>query len=451
MRLGSSPRGIAAVGSGVVGRGAGYSPRPATVGGTLTDVNQWLPDPDPTLGYAPFCGSCPNSPFRVRQPGHLEPIGRCQRAHPRAGPGHELPRPTDGGMTYTFTLRRGIRYSNGTLVRASDIRRGIVAPAHFGLDSPGLLRQHLLVRRRAHTNPRRCDLSAGIVTNDTAGTITFHLSWPNPDFLDILTLLIAAPVPPGTPDHAIRAGAVHPRHRAVHDLAATSGTLSLTLVRNPYFRQWSYAAHPAGYPDVIRFELDSQFRQTGSGGGRRPGRTLFKQAENFSQPLLTLFFFLPSGTQPAASRIQRRHLLFSFSTPASRRSRTSRRGRHSTTPSIAPGLFSCSVSAPLRPRRHARSSRLTSPATKVLLPLHNRRPERGLAWPGYGQGPTACRRIRHDERAGDRVDLQRPGGRGGELLPCPAPQRTRLQGEAARGVLPTGSSRRSTTPATRSR
>ena len=30
--------------------------------------------------------------------------------------------------------------------------------------------------------------------------------------------------------------------------------VSLTLVRNPYFRQWSYAAQPAGYPTVIRFD-----------------------------------------------------------------------------------------------------------------------------------------------------------------------------------------------------
>ena len=36
-----------------------------------------------------------------------------------------LPRPADGGRTYTFTLRRGIRYSNGVALRASDIRRGI--------------------------------------------------------------------------------------------------------------------------------------------------------------------------------------------------------------------------------------------------------------------------------------------------------------------------------------
>ena len=30
--------------------------------------------------------------------------------------------------------------------------------------------------------------------------------------------------------------------------------VSFTLVRNPYFRQWSYAAQPAGYPNVIRFD-----------------------------------------------------------------------------------------------------------------------------------------------------------------------------------------------------
>ena len=29
---------------------------------------------------------------------------------------------------------------------------------------------------------------------------------------------------------------------------------SVTLVRNPHFHQWSYAAQPAGYPDVIRFD-----------------------------------------------------------------------------------------------------------------------------------------------------------------------------------------------------
>ncbi len=36
-----------------------------------------------------------------------------------------LPAPTDNGLTYTFHIRSGIRYSNGFLLRASDFRRGL--------------------------------------------------------------------------------------------------------------------------------------------------------------------------------------------------------------------------------------------------------------------------------------------------------------------------------------
>ena len=36
-----------------------------------------------------------------------------------------LPAPTDGGRTYAFQLRRGLRYSTGAAVHASDFRRGL--------------------------------------------------------------------------------------------------------------------------------------------------------------------------------------------------------------------------------------------------------------------------------------------------------------------------------------
>ena len=50
-----------------------------------------------------------------------------------------LPTPTDGGTTYTFQLRRGIRYSNGAPVRPRFPVRwsGLpCAPAPLGLRSP---------------------------------------------------------------------------------------------------------------------------------------------------------------------------------------------------------------------------------------------------------------------------------------------------------------------------
>jgi peptide/nickel transport system substrate-binding protein len=112
-----------------------------------------------------------------------------------------LPRPADGGTTYTFTLRREIRYSNGVVVRASDIRRGIQRQLSFGANPDYY--EGILGARACQQHPKRCDLSAGIVTDDAAGTVTFRLAQADPDFLYKLALPLVAPAPPGAPDHAI--------------------------------------------------------------------------------------------------------------------------------------------------------------------------------------------------------------------------------------------------------
>jgi ABC-type transport system substrate-binding protein len=165
-----------------------------------------------------------------------------------------LPRPTAGGTTYTFTLRRGIRYSNGNLVRASDFRRGIqrqliVGPAAGIPDYYG----GILGAQACQQHPKRCDLSAGIITDDTTGRITFRLVQADPDFLYKLGLLLAAPAPPGTPDRVISRAPFLPG-TGPYMISQLRPHKSFTLVRNPYFRQWSYAAQPAGYPSVIRYE-----------------------------------------------------------------------------------------------------------------------------------------------------------------------------------------------------
>lgn len=47
-----------------------------------------------------------------------------------------LPTPTDGGLTYTFRLRPGIRYSNGQPVRPEDFRRAIERNFTLGRGAP---------------------------------------------------------------------------------------------------------------------------------------------------------------------------------------------------------------------------------------------------------------------------------------------------------------------------
>ena len=91
-----------------------------------------------------------------------------------------LPTPTDGGRTYTFQLRSGIRYSNGQPVRPEDFRRAIQRSLRLGwtIYYPNIVGGAACLAR-----PTRCDLSRGIVTDDAANTVTFQLVRPDPEFL----------------------------------------------------------------------------------------------------------------------------------------------------------------------------------------------------------------------------------------------------------------------------
>jgi len=122
VHLGSSPRGMAAAGSGVWVAARPF-PSASHRGGTLTVVNTYLPETDPVAGY--FVDGALNTAY--------DGLTAFRRSGGAAGLtlvpdlAKTLPRPTAGGTIYTFTLRRGIRYSNGAPVRASDFRRGISA------------------------------------------------------------------------------------------------------------------------------------------------------------------------------------------------------------------------------------------------------------------------------------------------------------------------------------
>jgi ABC-type transport system substrate-binding protein len=51
-----------------------------------------------------------------------------------------MPTISDGGRTYTFELRKGIRYSNGRLVRPADFRYSVertLSPAALSVASRG--------------------------------------------------------------------------------------------------------------------------------------------------------------------------------------------------------------------------------------------------------------------------------------------------------------------------
>lgn len=157
-----------------------------------------------------------------------------------------LPVPTDGGRTYTFKLREGLRFSNGRIVKASDVR--FTMERVFRASSDGLGFYAGIVGGRACAQkPGRCDLSSGVVVDDVARTVTFRLREPDPEFLYKLALPLAFVVPSGTP---LPGGRPVPGTGPYRFERYERGRL-IRLVRNRHFRAWSSAAQPPGIPDVI--------------------------------------------------------------------------------------------------------------------------------------------------------------------------------------------------------
>jgi YVTN family beta-propeller protein len=158
-----------------------------------------------------------------------------------------IPAPTDSGRAYTFRLRPGIRYSNGRLVQPADFRRAL--ERGFRVEGGVSYYGAIIGAEQCAATPERCDLSRGIVTDARARTVTFHLGRPDPNFLFALAVPLAFAVPADTPVREI--GSRPLPATGPYMVQSFDPRRQLTLVRNPFFREWSKAAQPDGYADKI--------------------------------------------------------------------------------------------------------------------------------------------------------------------------------------------------------
>jgi peptide/nickel transport system substrate-binding protein len=166
-----------------------------------------------------------------------------------------IPRPTNAGLTYSFQLRPDLVYSTGDPVRPADFRRAIersfLVPGHI----LGTTFYAGIVGADAcfpdgDEPANRCDLSRGIVTDDSRGAVTFHLTAPDPDFVQKLALPFAFPVPEGVTMDATIAGAFP--GTGPYTVVEVSET-EVRLARNPNFEEFDVAVRPDGFPDELVF------------------------------------------------------------------------------------------------------------------------------------------------------------------------------------------------------
>jgi peptide/nickel transport system substrate-binding protein len=158
-----------------------------------------------------------------------------------------VPKPTDGGKTYTFTLRSGIKFSNGKTVTPNDVRATFERLFKIG-DSPnaGTWYNVIVGGDACVKKPKTCSLAKGITIS--GNKITFHLTHGDPEFLDKLGVPFAYILPASTPTKNVN---FPPPGTGPYKWVEYAPNKEIKLVRNPYFKVWSSAAQPAGTPDVI--------------------------------------------------------------------------------------------------------------------------------------------------------------------------------------------------------
>ena len=175
-----------------------------------------------------------------------------------------LPVPTDDGRTYRFQLRNGLRYSDGSSVRASDFRasmerllrlNGVNLPPFYG---------GILGAEHCSALADRCDLRKGIEVDDSARTVTIRLSRPDPDFLAKLALPFAFVLPADAPepDRPLtdfeqfgHVGEYRIPGTGPYVAASFDPRRELRLDRNSHFKVFSPDAQPEGYPDQIIIKI----------------------------------------------------------------------------------------------------------------------------------------------------------------------------------------------------
>jgi peptide/nickel transport system substrate-binding protein len=161
-----------------------------------------------------------------------------------------LPTVSNGGKTYTFFLRSGLHYSNGTPVKASDVPYALERDIKIPWQAASFVSAYIQ-GGTAYANGKAKTIS-GISTDDATGKITVNLVAPFAPIVDIFALAGTAPVPQSTPmKNLAGTGTIGD---GPYKWGAITAGQSYTLVKNPKF---DVPGLPRGHADTIVYKVNS--------------------------------------------------------------------------------------------------------------------------------------------------------------------------------------------------
>jgi peptide/nickel transport system substrate-binding protein len=140
----------------------------------------------------------------------------------------DMPEISKDGKTYTLTLRKGLRYSDGKSVKASDFAASV--ERLFKLNSSGSPFYSSIVGAEEFAKTKKGGI-AGIKTDDATGEIVIELAEPRGTFTNELGLPFVALLPAGTPIKNLTS-----------DPPPATGPYE--IVKSEPGRSWSYERNP---------------------------------------------------------------------------------------------------------------------------------------------------------------------------------------------------------------
>jgi len=164
----------------------------------------------------------------------------------------QWPEISQDGLTYRFKLRQGIRFSNGKTLDVGDVKASFQRIFKVLSPTSGSFYNGIVGADKCLAQPTTCELE-GVAVDADSGTVTIQLTQPDAEFLYKLAVPHAAILPFDTPMQDM--GNQPIPGTGSYAFASYDPNAQLTLVRNPYFQEWSKEAQPKGYPDRVEYRF----------------------------------------------------------------------------------------------------------------------------------------------------------------------------------------------------
>jgi peptide/nickel transport system substrate-binding protein len=164
-----------------------------------------------------------------------------------------MPEPQNGGKTYVFKIRKGIKFADGRDLTVKDVVASFQRIFKVSTPTAGSFYNGIVGADACLKTPATCTLDGGVVADEAANTVTINLVAPDAEFFDKLAVPHGVILPADTP--AKDMGSVPIVGTGAYMFAAYDPNKQLKVVRNPYFKEWSKEAQPDGYPDEVHYDF----------------------------------------------------------------------------------------------------------------------------------------------------------------------------------------------------